>query len=96
MTIIFLFAVLPLPDDLILIPLGMLKYDIRKAMLAMLVGKVIMCTIVAYAGKFSYTFVMDVFASSGIIGGITSVVLLLVIIVAMFKIDWTKFIARNS
>ncbi len=90
--IIFLFALLPLPDDVILIPLGVLRYDLRKALIAAFLGKVVMCTVVAYAGRFSYTFVRDIFESGGIIGGVASVALLAVILIAMMKIDWTRFI----
>jgi membrane protein DedA with SNARE-associated domain len=92
MAIIFLFALLPLPDDVILIPLGMMRYDLKKALIAAFLGKVAMCTIVAYAGRFSYTFVRDLFESGGIVGGIGSVVLLAIIIIAMMRIDWTRFI----
>ena len=92
MAIIFLFAVLPLPDDLILIPLGMLKYSLKKAMTAMFAGKTIMCVAVAYAGRYSYALVRDVFASSGVVGGLASTLLLAVIVYAMIKIDWAKYI----
>ena len=91
-TIIFLFALLPLPDDVILIPLGVLRYDLKKALGAMFLGKTIMLTFVAYAGRYSYTFVKDIFESGGIVGGVASVALLVVILVAMMKIDWTRFI----
>ncbi len=91
-TIIFLFALLPLPDDLILIPLGMLKFDLKKAMGAMFAGKFLMCTVIAYAGRYSYSFVMDIFASSGWLGGVLSTLLMIVVIYAMLKIDWTKFL----
>jgi membrane protein YqaA with SNARE-associated domain len=90
--IIFLFALLPLPDDVILIPLGVLRYDLKKALTAAFLGKVTMCTIVAYAGRFSYTIVKDIFESGGILGGVASVALLVIILVAMMRIDWTKFI----
>jgi uncharacterized membrane protein YdjX (TVP38/TMEM64 family) len=92
MAVIFAFAVLPLPDDLILIPLGMLRYSLKKAMVAMFLGKTIMCVAVAYAGRYSYTFVRDVFASSGVLGGLASTLLLAVIVYAMIRIDWTKYI----
>ena len=91
-TIIFLFALLPLPDDVILIPLGVLRYDLKKALGAMFLGKTIMLTFVAYAGRYSYTFVKDLFESGGVFGGVASVVLLVVILFAMMKIDWTRFI----
>jgi membrane protein YqaA with SNARE-associated domain len=91
-TIIFIFALLPLPDDVILIPLGVLRYDLKKALGAMFLGKTIMLTFVAYAGRYSYTFVKDIFESGGVLGGIASVALLVIILVAMMKIDWTRFI----
>ncbi|RLI08534.1 hypothetical protein DRO42_06190 [Candidatus Bathyarchaeota archaeon] len=92
MLVIFIFAALPLPDDLILIPLGMLKYDLRKALAAAFLGKVVMCTTVAYAGRLSFTLVRDLFESGGALGGVVSVVLLALLLVAMIKIDWTRFI----
>ena len=91
-TIIFIFALLPLPDDIILIPLGVLRYDLKKALGAMFLGKTIMLTFVAYAGRYSYTFVKDIFESGGVFGGVASVALLVIVLVAMIKIDWTRFI----
>jgi len=94
--IIFLFALLPLPDDAILIPLGVLRYDLKKALIAAFLGKVAMCTIVAYAGRFSYTFVRDLFESGGVLGGVASVAILALILVAMMRIDWTRFIDDSA
>lgn len=95
-TIVFLFALLPLPDDLILIPLGMMRFDLKKAMAAMFAGKFLMCTVVAYAGKYSYDIIMDIFASNGWLGGVASTVLMVLVIYAMLKIDWTKFIDEDE
>jgi uncharacterized membrane protein YdjX (TVP38/TMEM64 family) len=95
MAVIFVFAVSPLPDDLILIPLGLLRYDLRKAMLAMFLGKIIMCTFVAYGGKYSYTIVKDIFASGGIWGGLASVVILGLVLLALFRIDWSRFVKED-
>ena len=95
MAIIFIFALLPLPDDLILIPLGMLRYNLKKAMAAMFLGKLIMCTSVAYAGRYSYTLIKDIFASSGWLGTLASTGLLIIIIYVMIKMDWTKFMEKE-
>ena len=92
MLAIFLFALLPLPDDLILIPLGVLRYDLSKAIISMFIGKTLMCTFVAYAGRYSYSIVAEIFSSSGIFGGVISIILLAIILYGMIKIDWTKFI----
>jgi membrane protein DedA with SNARE-associated domain len=96
MAIIFVFAVLPLPDDLILIPLGMLKYDLKKAMTAVITGKTIMCITVAYAGRYSYTVIRDIFESSGILGGVLSTVLLGIIVIVLLKVDWTRFVKPGN
>jgi uncharacterized membrane protein YdjX (TVP38/TMEM64 family) len=96
MLVIFLFCALPLPTDLILIPLGMLRYDIRKAMIAAFLGKAVMCITVAYAGRYSFAFVRDIFEAGGIWVGIITVVLLVIVLVAMIKIDWSRFVAPPS
>lgn len=96
MFIIFLFAALPLPDDLILIPLGMIKYSLRKAIVAAFLGKVTMCVVVAYAGRFSLEIVRDLFKSSGILGGVISIALLVILLIAIVRIDWTRFIGNQK
>jgi membrane protein YqaA with SNARE-associated domain len=92
MAVVFIFALLPLPDDLLLIPLGMLRYDIRKVMIAAFFGKVGMCLTIAFAGRFSFVFVKEIFESGGILGGVLSVALLAIVIVGMLVIDWSKFV----
>jgi len=96
MLVIFLFAALPLPDDLILIPLGVLKYSLRRALVAAFLGKVVMCVTIAYAGRFSFVLVRDIFKAGGVWGGVVSIALLILIMVAMIKIDWTRFIGSDT
>jgi uncharacterized membrane protein YdjX (TVP38/TMEM64 family) len=51
--LIFLFAATPLtPDDLIWIPLGMMKYPKKKALVASIIGKTVMLVAFAYAGYY--------------------------------------------
>ena len=95
MAVIFLFAALPLPDDLLLIPLGMMRYDLKKAIFAMFLGKLVMCTAVAYAGRYSYTFIQDIFASGGWLGGIASTVMLAITVYVLLKVDWNKYLEER-
>ena len=54
--LIFLFAATPLtPDDLIWIPLGVMKYPKKKALVASITGKTIMLVAFAYAGYYGLT-----------------------------------------
>ena len=48
---VFVFAVTPLPDDLLYIPLGMIKYPFRKTLLACFIGKTLFMTGLAYFGR---------------------------------------------
>jgi membrane protein YqaA with SNARE-associated domain len=48
--IVFLFALTPLPDSLLLVPLGIVKYSPKKALIAMYLGKFLMMWAYAWAG----------------------------------------------
>ncbi len=97
---IFLFALTPLPDDILFLPLGMIKYPFWK------------CIIPGWLGKNFTTmfyccwpiFVALGFMAQGIQSNdnssiITEALLLLVTITIMFFImafDWTKYIEKRS
>jgi len=57
---IFVFALTPLPDDLLFIPLGVMRYSLVKAFVSALAGKFLMNLIVAYSGRFSIQFIRDI------------------------------------
>ena len=95
---IFLFALTPLPDDLLFIPLGILRYSFVKAFIPCILGKLLMCSILAYGGQVYGDLLSIIFGDGGLVGAIiTSVVttiLLIILLVAMFKIDWEKIFER--
>lgn len=95
---IFLFALTPLPDDLLFIPLGMLRYSFVKAFIPCILGKLLMCFILAYGGQVYFDLLSILFGESGLVGTIiTSVItttLLIILLVAMFRIDWEKVFER--
>jgi len=95
--VIFLFALTPLPDDLLFIPLGVMRYNLARAFVPALIGKFCMNLIVAYSGRFSIQIIRDIFGVesdwiSALIGMILAIVLLIVVFVVMFKTDWEKFL----
>ncbi len=88
---IFLFALLPLPDDLLFIPLGIMRYSFTRAFVPTFIGKMLMCLILSYGGYLSVDIIRSLLGGDG--GALTivvSTVLLIIIIVAMLKIDWEK------
>ncbi|MEM2936679.1 MAG: VTT domain-containing protein [Candidatus Bathyarchaeia archaeon] len=87
---IFLFALTPLPDDLLFIPLGIMRYKFLKVFIPAFLGKSLMCLILAYGGRLSIEFIRALFGDGGWLGGILTTFLLIAIIVLMLKIDWEK------
>ena len=92
---IFLFALTPLPDDLLFIPLGIMRYPFLKAFVPALLGKMVMTFILAYSGQQSIELIKSIFGESGWIGTAVTVILLIIIIVVMIKIDWEKFFEKH-
>ncbi|MDI6903937.1 MAG: VTT domain-containing protein [Candidatus Bathyarchaeia archaeon] len=97
--VIFLFALTPLPDDLLFIPLGVIRYSIIRTLIPALIGKFCMNFIVAYSGRFSIQIIRDIFGVesdwiSALIGMILAIVLLIIVFVLMFKVDWEKLFEK--
>jgi len=97
--VIFLFALTPLPDDLLFIPLGVMRYRIIKAFIPALVGKLCMTLIIAYSGRFSVQIIRDIFGVesdwiSAAIGMALALILLVAVFIIMFKVDWEKHLEK--
>ncbi len=87
---IFFFALTPLPDDLLFIPLGIMKYSFVKAFLPCILGKILMNFILAIAGRWSIGIVRVMFGGGGWWGTVITTAVLIVIIAVMLKVDWEK------
>lgn len=88
---IFAFALTPLPDDLLYIPLGVMRYKFYKAFIPTLIGKLLMIFIIVYFGRSAGDIIRLMLGEGGaeIVVAVTTV-LLLIILVAMYRIDWEK------
>jgi membrane protein YqaA with SNARE-associated domain len=95
---IFLFALTPLPDDLLFIPLGILRYKFIKAFTPCILGKTLMCAILAYGGQMFGNILSMVFGESTpemeLFISIITAIALVFILVAMLKIDWEKIFEK--
>jgi membrane protein YqaA with SNARE-associated domain len=96
---IFIFALTPLPDDLLFIPLGVMRYSLLRAFIPAILGKFFSNLIIAYSGRLSLDIVKNIFGVEGegmslLIGTIIGIVLLVIVIVIMFKFDWEKHFAK--
>ncbi len=59
--VVFIFAATPLPDDVIGIICGSVRYDIKKFFIASMLGKIVLSLILAYAGFYGIEWVKGLF-----------------------------------
>jgi len=88
---IFAFALTPLPDDLLYIPLGLLRYKFYKAFIPTLIGKCLMIFIIAYFGRVAGDTILLLFGEGGAtIAIIATTIALFVVIIVLYRVDWEK------
>jgi membrane protein DedA with SNARE-associated domain len=96
---IFVFALTPLPDDLLFIPLGVMRYSLLRAFIPALLGKFFSNLIIAYSGRLSLDIVKNIFGIEGegvslLVGTVIGLVLLIIVLIVMFKFDWEKHFTK--
>jgi len=86
---VLLFAALPLPDDLLYIPLGVAGYSIKLFTVAVIIGKIIITAMAAAFGTAVSSLVGEAGASS-MIATIVILVVSIIITIMVIRIDWMK------
>jgi uncharacterized membrane protein YdjX (TVP38/TMEM64 family) len=89
---LFLAAASPIPDEPVVVPLGLMKYNLAKFSLAFFLGKITITVLGAYLGKASQSFLSSI-ASHEVLT-ILSIVLTVIITIVILKIDIPKILAR--
>ena len=94
---IFIFALTPLPDDLLFIPLGILRYKFIKAFIPAILGKMLMVYLLAYFGRIGADIILLIFGEGNMWIGMTiTTVLLAIILIMLFRIDWEKIFEKYA
>ncbi|MEM2281238.1 MAG: VTT domain-containing protein [Candidatus Bathyarchaeia archaeon] len=97
---IFVFALTPLPDDLLFIPLGVMRYGFLRAFIPAFLGKLCMSLIIVYSARFTVGIIREIFGiegdwASAMIGTVIGLILLAIIFILMFKVDWEKALEKR-
>lgn len=95
---VFFFALSPLPDDVLYVPMGMMRYNIISFFISCLLGKIILTIIVALPGQLSKT-VIQYFAQElppelRFIGIFLTVLFIVVSIYVTLRLDWEKLFLK--
>lgn len=85
---VFLFALTPLPDDVYLIPAGMVRLSFWRFLLANTLGKIILATVVAVLGKTYFEFARIYIGESTALATGLAVVAMIVITIILLRVDW--------
>jgi len=86
---VFLFALTPLPDDVYLIPIGMMRFSFWRFLLANTLGKIFLSIGVAYLGK-TYFNIALIFLGEGsqLPATVGAIVAMVIITVILLRVDW--------
>ena len=98
---IFAFALTPLPDDLLFIPLGILRYSIIRAFIPAVLGKLLMCYVLATFGNAYGDVLILLFGDEkSWIGAVITAAFLVLAIYILYRVDWekvfTKYVAKRG
>jgi len=90
--LLFLAAATPIPDEPIVIPLGLMKYSPPKFFLAYFLGKITITIAGAFLGNIAGDFLSNWFSpqASFIISIVVSIILTVVITIIILKVDFGK------
>ena len=91
--LLFVAAASPIPDEPIIIPLGLMKYSPTKFFTAYFLGKLTIGIAGAFLGGWSENIFSGMLSQSAMI--IISVVLTIVITVILLKVDFSKLAEKH-
>jgi membrane protein DedA with SNARE-associated domain len=87
---IFIMAATPLPDDILYIPLGLMRYELPKFFTFCLLGKIVLTYPIALAGRLGIRWVETILGGTGIWMQIIIILSIIIGAILTLKIDWEK------
>lgn len=85
---VFVFALTPLPDDVYIIPAGMVRLNFWRFLLANTLGKIILATLVAVLGRTYFEYARILLGESTWITTGLAVLAMVIITVILLRTDW--------
>jgi membrane protein YqaA with SNARE-associated domain len=100
--VLWFLAATPIPDDILIVPLGAARYPWWKVAIPQFIGKTMFMMAIAWAGRIGLEFVGTLFGGTdplGLLSRVIEVIALLLVIVAIYllvRIDWSRFMSKTD
>ena len=100
--VVWFLAATPIPDDVLVIPLGAARYSWWKVALAQLIGKTMFLMGIAWSGRIGLDFVGSILGSTDPLSllsrviEVSSVLLVIFAIYSLVRIDWNSLVSRRN
>jgi len=91
---IFFFALSPLPDDVLYVPMGIMRYNLISFFISCLLGKIILTMIIALGGDLSKTAIHYFAEEYGFVGIFLTVLFIVVSVYVTLRLDWEKLFIK--
>ena len=96
----FVAAATPIPDDMVYIPLGLAKYNLKRFFIATLSGKIVLCYIIVLISHYTGLSILepiledidDPFAVY--VGMIVFGAVMTVIVILLLRLDWERILGK--
>jgi len=88
------FAALPLPDDIVFVPLGIIKYSPVKTFIALYSGKFVLTILITYAARSSQGGLEDLLGG-GLYVSILSAVIVILVAILLMRVDWEEVLVEG-
>jgi len=88
------FAALPLPDDIVFVPLGIIRYSPVKTFIALYSGKFFLTILITYVARSSQGGLEDLLGG-GLYVSILSAVIVILLAVLLMRVDWEAVLVEG-
>jgi membrane protein YqaA with SNARE-associated domain len=100
--VLLLLAATPIPDDVLIVPLGAARYPWWKVAIPQLIGKTMFMIAIAWAGRFGLDIIESIFGGTdplSLVSRTIEIAALLSVIIAVYlliRVDWYKLISNKD
>jgi len=96
--VIYLFAATPLPDDIIMVPLGIIRYGLMPSLIPCFLGKTTLLILIGYFGRFLSGLGESLQEDpvTGILFDLVTIAFIITMVYVIVEYDWSKLLKRAA